>query len=99
MLIDTIRRAIEDRRVLRIYYDGGERVIEPHCLGRGRQGQQLLRAWQVSGYSRSRQPEAWKLFRVENIVDVGMTGDGFAGARPGYKPLSDRHIPVVVARL
>ena len=43
--------AINERRLLEIFYDPGSRIIEPHALGLGSDRNELLRAFQVSGAS------------------------------------------------
>jgi hypothetical protein len=78
--------AIQGARVLRVRYDGGERLIEPHCYGRGSQGQELLRCFQASGHSNSGQPFAWKLFRVGEMQVVELTDEVFETPRTDYNP-------------
>ena len=46
-------QAIAQRKVIRFHYDGGTRDIEPHVHGVGKDGGELLRGYQVSGFSRS----------------------------------------------
>lgn len=46
---DLLRKSIIDRLLLRIFYDPGWRLIEPHAFGYGSSGQLLLRAYQVEG--------------------------------------------------
>jgi predicted DNA-binding transcriptional regulator YafY len=80
---NTLRDAIDSRRVLQVRYDGGDRVIEPHCLGSSAKGDMLLRAFQVSGASSSGDGTGWKLFRLDRIQYAQETGEEFA-ARPDY---------------
>lgn len=51
MIGDNIVKAINEKRLLSVFYDGGERKIAPCCYGNGSRGQKLLRCWQVSGFS------------------------------------------------
>ena len=46
--------AIEGRRLVSFWYDPGVRVVEPHALGYGSDGQLLLRAFQIEGASELR---------------------------------------------
>jgi hypothetical protein len=46
-------QAIRERRILRLSYDGGLRDVEPHCHGCSRDDNDLLRAYQIGGVSRS----------------------------------------------
>lgn len=77
--------AIHEKRCLTVYYDPGERIIEPHAYGRGADGQILLRAYQRSGASESGERSDWKLFRCDEIRLVADAGAPFGGPRPGYK--------------
>lgn len=95
---EAICAAIARRRRLRVVYDGGERIIEPFCYGIGRDGQGLLRAWQVSGHSRSGQRTGWKLLRVDWMRQLWCTGEGFGALRRGYDPV-DPAILCVEARV
>ena len=49
----NICSAIRDKKIIAFYYDGGLRKIEPHCHGITKKGNKVLRAFQISGYSRS----------------------------------------------
>lgn len=63
MIID----AIHNQTCLEFYYDGGMRTVEPHCYGCGRNGE-LLRAYQVCGYSESGNVEGWKTFTIGKLA-------------------------------
>lgn len=82
---DLLRKSIIDRLLLRIFYDPGWRLIEPHAFGYGSSGQLLLRAYQVEGASNSNEHEHWKLFRVDRIEKVELATGVFDGPREGYK--------------
>jgi hypothetical protein len=77
--------AIRLRHVLRITYRGGVREVEPHVYGRSGTGDELLRAYQLRGASRSG-TTGWKMFRVEDISSVVMTFEPFDAPRAGYDP-------------
>ena len=83
---DVLIKAIERGELLRVWYGGGWRVIEPFTLGRGSKGQLLLRAFQTSGFSQSGEQLGWKLFRVDEITNGAPTGEKFTDPRPGYNP-------------
>ena len=76
--------AIEGRRLVSIWYDPGVRVVEPHALGYGSDGQLLLRAFQIEGASASNAPFNWKLFRLDRMRDARFNGRTFPAPRPGY---------------
>lgn len=44
----------------------------------------LLRAYQVGGYSSSGRLPKWRLFEVNKIDNLSSTGEKFNGARPNY---------------
>jgi hypothetical protein len=83
--IEAIIAAIREKRTLRVWYDPGIRIIEPHTLGRGAQGQLLLRAFQVSGASASGKRQHWKMFRCDGFATLETGDPGSEAPRPGYK--------------
>ena len=83
---EVIREAIQRRRVVKLFYGGGHRLVEPHCYGLSRDGKELLRAYQISGYSQSGQTQGWKLFRMDRASDISITDLYFQGPRPLYNP-------------
>jgi predicted DNA-binding transcriptional regulator YafY len=59
---DIIIKAIEDKRLINIYYDddktdlSGWRRVEPYVVGINKKGNEVLRAWQQHGVSASYPP-------------------------------------------
>jgi hypothetical protein len=84
-MCSTITEAIEDRRLLAVRYDPGERVVEPHAYGQSSVGNELIRAYQTRGASNSGEPVGWKLLRVDKIERVRMLDEHFPGPRPEYR--------------
>lgn len=80
-----IAAAIRARKRIKVYYDPGERIVEPHALGIGSDGQILLRAFQVEGASASGEHANWKLMRIDRMEAANDNGDTFSEPRPGYK--------------
>lgn len=74
----TIVGAINQRRLLQLTYHYGTRIVEPHAYGRSKKGHEILRAYQVSGYSESGEPTGWKLFRVDEIGSIVALQSSFA---------------------
>jgi predicted DNA-binding transcriptional regulator YafY len=68
-----------------VHYFPGERIIEPHAVGYGREGQLLLRAYQVEGASESGEPVHWKLFRLDRCEALEIEDATFDGPREGYR--------------
>jgi len=77
-------KAIKERKRIRIFYEPGQRLIEPHAYGRSSKGDLLLRAFQVEGASASGEHHYWKLFRLDRMGSSG-PGGNFETPRPGYK--------------
>ena len=84
-MLSVLIAAIEGRRLVSLWYDPGVRVVEPHALGYGSDGQLLLRAFQVAGASTSDQPFHWKLFRLDRMRDAKLNGKSFRKPRPEYQ--------------
>jgi predicted DNA-binding transcriptional regulator YafY len=81
-MLHEICDAIHQRRLLRFSYGGGTRIVEPYAYGAS-ETHELLRAYQASGFSPSRE-RGWKLFRVEEITEVALLDEHFAEPRQGY---------------
>jgi len=81
-----ICNAIRDRKVIRFYYNGGFRTVEPFCHGISTAGHDILRGWQTGGYSESGESQGWKLFRVDDMSSLTITDEVFEGRRPRYNP-------------
>jgi len=78
--------AISKREIIQFYYDGGIRVVEPHCHGISTAGNEVLRGYQIEGFSESGNPVGWKLFDISKISSITSTGKTFAQNRPSYNP-------------
>lgn len=98
-MLDVIQDAITNRRRLKVNYAPGERLVEPHVLGRSQEGKILLRAFQVSGASASGEPHNWKLFRIDRMGESSDSGEGFDGPRPLYNPDDSAMKGGIIARL
>ena len=75
--------AIENQFVIEFYYDGEIRVVEPHCYGVSSKGNEIVRGYQVGGYSSSGKM-GWKLYDLSKISDLVITSDTF-DPENGYK--------------
>jgi len=84
--------------ILSFTYKNNPRVVEPHAYGKGSDGNDLLRAYQVGGYSSSGRLPKWRLFEVSEIHNLSTTGEKFNGARPGYRR-NDQIIDLIYAQL
>lgn len=82
---DILHSTIAQQRLIRLSYSPGWRTIEPHAFGMGRRGNELLRAYQTEGASESGEHINWKLFNVDEIDQIELLEETFAGPRPGYR--------------
>ena len=96
---NLICQAIKEMRKVRISYKGGTRVIEPHAFGYDTQRKRKLRAYQVSGYSESRNTQGWKLLDVDEITNFQLLDDYFHQPRQGYNPKADKAIPNIICKI
>lgn len=93
-MIGMIRKAIGERRLISFGYKQAIRLVEPHVLGRQRNGTDAFCGWQVAGGS----DEAFRLFRLDEIAAINILDDEFSHARPGYSR-GDRRFAVIYAEL
>jgi len=80
-----IINAIENYQILEFYYDGGIRIVEPHCFGVTTKGNNGLRAFQIEGYSKSGETIGWKMFLLSDIISLVVSDQVFLEPRTGYK--------------
>ena len=83
-MIAEICTAIKNKQLLEFYYEGGNRIVEPHCYGLTTAGNEGLRAFQVAGYSSSGKM-GWKMFDLAKADDIAILDDTFSFPRSGYK--------------
>ena len=76
--------AIEARKLLKIRYSRGERLVEPYAIGVSTSGNQLLRAYQLEGSSESNEKSGWRLFKIDEIENVSLNEESFS-PREEYK--------------
>src|SRR5262245_45668853 len=93
---DEIRTAIAGRRVVTFTYHGRPRMLEPHDYGVQKENTRLF-GYQIGGASSTRLP-AWRLFNIDEIDDLVVSTDTFAGTRsePGQEHL---HWDILFARV
>lgn len=83
----TICSAIRSKLIIRFYYNGGSRTVEPFCSGVSTAGNEVLRGYQTGGYSRSGNPVAWKLFEVSQMSGLTFTDNSLTAAGPATIPM------------
>ncbi len=80
-----ITAAINQRKVPKLSYPPGARLVEPHAFGWSADRKLLMRAFQTEGASASGEHEHWKLFRVDRAESIELSSASFDGPRPEYK--------------
>lgn len=98
-MYQDIERAIRGRKLIRVNYPPGVRVVEPHTYGLNTNGNELLSVYQVSGASNSGEPGGWRLFRVDRIASLDVLSENFSGPRPGYARGDSRMTREIFAEL
>ena len=88
--------AIDKHRVIRFVYNRHIRIAEPHVLGL-KNGRLQILTWQTSGQSSRGHIPDWRRFFVNELSQVEMTNETFAGPRLtwGRHSAFDRQIAVV----
>jgi hypothetical protein len=77
---NLLRMAITQRRKIRFFYDGKERLAEPHDYGiQG--GKARLLAYQTGGQSNSGRLPDWRWIDVSKITGLEVLNETFAGNR------------------
>ena len=76
--------AMRNGKCLELRYDGLSRIVEVHAVGRSKDGNLLMRAWQVRGGSVSNEPAGWKLFRLDDVRSVHLTDEKSNAPRLGF---------------
>lgn len=80
--------AIRSKQMIQFNYEDSTRVAEPYCYGQSKVGNEVLRAFQVKGYSKSGKSVGWKLFRSSKMENIVITDEYFAiGHHYGKEPV------------
>lgn len=79
----SICKAIDSHDVIVFFYDGGERTVEPYIHGLSIAGHELMRGYQIGGFSHSSEDSGWRLFEVEKMGAIARTETKFH-TRPDY---------------
>jgi hypothetical protein len=77
--------ALASGHVLELRYDGYIRRVEVHAVGITKDGNAIMRVWQVSGGSVSNERVGWKLLRLDEAAGASVTSERSQAPRRGYK--------------
>ena len=94
---NRIIQAVQNQQLLRFQYDGGERVVEPHCYGQTTKGNEAIRAFQVRGYS-STGTLGWRIFKLTKATSMEVLDEVFDNPRSDYKR-GDEGMSVIYAEI
>ena len=86
--------ALRQGKRLAITYDGCARIVEVHAVGLSTAENPVMRVWQVSGGSASREHTGWKLLRLDKTWRYAITEEISDAPRPKYKH-GDRDIAAI----
>lgn len=75
-----VRRAITERRLIRFWLDGHERIAEPHDYGIRKDAVHVL-VYQVGGSSKSGDLPDWRWVRLARATGFELLDRRFAGGR------------------
>jgi hypothetical protein len=89
--------AIENKNLIEFNYDGESRIVEPHCYGISTKGNEVLRAYQVDGYSSSGKM-GWKMYDLGKADNINALDDTFDISRSGYQK-GDKGMDEIYAEL
>lgn len=65
------RNAILTEQQIACTYQGRQRELCPHIIGRNRNGEAVVLAWQFAGESSGRLPQ-WRCLRLANVSDISL---------------------------
>ena len=95
---ETIIFAIKNKKVIKFDYKEEKRITEPFVLGYHKSTNNLiLRAYFIEGHSSSGKYNAWKLYTVENMLNIDFTNDVFSGDREHYNPEDSAMSDIIIA--
>ncbi|MEA9415424.1 hypothetical protein [Flavobacterium sp. PL02] len=92
-----IIEAIENKNLVEFNYDDELRIVEPHCYGLSTKNNEILRAYQVDGYSSSGKM-GWKLYDLAKAEDINILEDSFERSRNGYNQ-GDKSMSTIYSEL
>jgi hypothetical protein len=77
--------ALTSGRTLEVIYAGYTRVVEVHAVGATKDGNVIMRVWQLRGGSVGGSTSGWKLLRLDEISSSQITEELSAAPRTGYR--------------
>jgi len=77
--------ALHAGKRLQLSYDDNTRVVEVHAVGLTKDGNAIMRVWQVRGGSQSGETQGWKLLRLDEARGGNIIEEKSQAPRHGYR--------------
>jgi predicted DNA-binding transcriptional regulator YafY len=84
----SVCRAITERKIIRFYYRGTERVVEPYICGIDKHDRPMLLGYQTEERDFPVRNWGWRLFELGEISYLGVTRDEFNRPRTALSPFT-----------
>jgi hypothetical protein len=85
MSVQAACEALKRQRRLELRYDGYTRVVEVHAVGVSKDGNDIMRVWQVRGGSTGSESIGWKLLRVREASAMRILDESSEAPRDRYR--------------
>lgn len=85
---DRICRSIIERKILKFYYRGTERVVEPYICGLDVHNREILLGYQTEERDFPVRNWGWRLFLLNEMSYLGVTRTQFNTIRTTVKPFN-----------
>ncbi len=90
--LEIINKAIRERKIITFIYESELRGVEPFLTGAHIDtSNDSLRAWWTFGYTKSNNTPNWRLYTIDQMIDIQITENIFDTNRIYYNP-SDKHM-------
>jgi hypothetical protein len=96
-MIQDIIEAIKDKNVIEIVYDNQLIQVEPYCYGITLSGKEILKAYQIQGFSPSGKM-GWNLYDLDKVDDINSLKNTFNVLRMGFEK-SNAEMNLIFAQL
>ncbi|WP_229971238.1 hypothetical protein [Pontibacter harenae] len=84
--MEELSKAIGARLLIQFSYSGETFVVEPHLLGKNKNNQDCLCAWQIETAGAESATNQWKCFLLNDMQNLVLLEQRFCKKRPGYDP-------------
>jgi len=86
MNTQTIKQAIQNKKLMQFWYHNNQRIAEPHVFGVTTNDKLAVLTRQVGGYSSSGGLPDWRMFYVDEINNLRITEQSFQISRTWHNP-------------